>query len=911
VLRSPSIWRQTADSPLLLTDFGGVADGVVYTDGSTNAATATNNTAALQALFNAGIETKRECVIPPGNFIYKTGNGVSVPSASGLRIRGAHEDSNLIYVNPLNQSGILVGSGTNGVNWVAANLSPITLAEDTSAGSLIVKLTTTASGETATQRLARDMQLYIADPTQPIPYRSVAFNPAVLGSIAYYRGSFVKVERIIDADYVELSSITEFDFAAGAKVGYWNAPNRNVVVENLCFTYDLVNSFQGGAGSALVLAGCINAKMYDIRARHSTSRAFAWRNCIRLDVDTLAGEGTVSGQGSLSTATGTGLSMFRNLSSEGGTHGIDFGGGEYTPSLHCTVDGVRARGYGGGVIGSHKAAGHLKFTNVDVVCTNTAWNADDNPETDEFDRDTAITLRGPYTEVINATVARAGIAFRSHKSRNHRWINCVSHNCGRGMYIDDTDEVTATGIEHINPVWYGTHLNYVTGPAQNLTLIQNQKFDDVKVTGTPGTQGDLLIYCAGQYDIEERCRDGGWEFTRHRQNSRPALVIGQGTAVGKAEYFVTAPTTNLADALVGPAYSMTTQTGALSVTVDSTSSVVTSFRGREVLEVPGGTLAASGRATRIRVETLEIASIELDSGGELHAPGDVITLDGGTPTTRATYTVSTVDGNGKILTGSLTNKGDYTTAPSTFGQYSTTGSGKNVYLTSVSILSVGRRHAVGDIITAASGTPVRIDGVAQWPTIQVDAVDSNGGITACSLVFAGEFVALSPSYVLDQRESTGEGTSARFTITGYVSRNATFKNALLVPKTASIYRAGKYSVAPTNPVTPTSVDGSGALATFNLTYGVMVDVGQSPKMMVSVTGSGASIVGLGPRRGIRRELIFTGAQTLVHSTNFFLSKNATNITTAAGDSCTFYSDTSVPVVWKMLGYQKADGTALR
>jgi len=909
MLRPPYIWRQTADSPLSLLDFGAVADGVIYTDGSTNYLTATNNSPALSALLNAVIATKRKGVIPPGNFVYRT--PFQVPYASGLRIEGAHEDSNLIYVNPLNQSGITIGSGTSGVNWVTADNSPITLAAASSAGSLTLTLATSAPGETPTQRLAKDMQLYIADPTQPIPYRAVAFNPAVLGSISFYRGSFVRVQRVIDATTIELGGITEWDFEVGAKVAYWNNPNRNVVIENLRFTYDLTNSFQGGAGSAIVLAGCINARMYDIRAYHATSRAFAWRNCIGLDVDTLIGEATVSGQGSLSTATGSGLCMIRNLYTEGGTHGIDFGGGEYTPSLHCVVDGVRARGYGGGVIGSHKAAGFLKFTNIDVVTTNTAWNTDDNPETDEFDRDTAITLRGPYSDVSNARVARAGIAFRSHKSQNHRWINCVSENCGRGMYIDDTDEVTATGVRHIDPVWWGTHLNYVTGPAQNLTLIGNQKFDDVAVTGTPGTQGDVLLYCAGQYDIEERCRDGGWEFTRFRQNSRPALVIGQGTAVNKAEYFFTSPTTNPADALIGPAYSMTTQTGATASTVNSTAAVVTSYRGREVLEVPGGTLAAGGRATQIRVESLEIASIEIDSPGELHAPGDVITLDGGSPTTRAAVTVSTVDGSGRILTFALTNKGDYQTAPSAFGQYSTTGSGKNVYLTSVSILSVGRRHAVGDIITAASGTPVRIAGVAQWPTIQVDAVDSLGGITACTLVFAGEFVALSPSLVLDQRETTGIGTSSRFTITGYVSRNATFKNALLVPKTASIYRAGKYTATPANPVTPTSVNGSGALATFDITYGVIVDVGQSPKMAVSITGGGASIVGLGPRRGIERRLEFTGAQTLVHSANFFLPNAATNILTAAGDACVARSDQSVPVVWKVVSYQRADGTALK
>src|SRR5690606_19327782 len=67
-------------------------------------------------------------------------------------------------------------------------------------------------------------------------------------------------------------------------------------------------------------------------------------------------------------------------------------------------------------------------------------------------------------------------------------------------------------------------------------------------------------------------------------------------------------------------------------------------------------------------------SVALDAAGSGYAPGDTITLAGGTAGTKAVVTVDTVS-SGAIATFHISDAGDYTVTATSFTQDSTSGAG--------------------------------------------------------------------------------------------------------------------------------------------------------------------------------------------------------------------------------------------
>lgn len=162
-----------------------------------------------------------------------------------------------------------------------------------------------------------------------------------------------------------------------------------------------------------------------------------------------------------------------------------------------------------------------------------------------------------------------------------------------------------------------------------------------------------------------------------------------------------------------------------------------------------------------------LQGLAVNFGGSGHAIGDVLTLAGGTFTTAAQITVTSV--------GSLS------------------------YLTGLTA-SGGSNYYVGDVITLGGGTST------VQAQITVTSV-SGGAITGYSILAAGVYSATSAT--LTQASTTGVGSGATFT-------SATFGTATGSITGFTISRAGSYTVFPAT-LTQGSTTGSGTGATFGST----------------------------------------------------------------------------------------------
>lgn len=974
---------------LNLKEFGAVADGVIFSDDTTNVATATNNSAAIRAAIVASVSQKKKLVIPAGNFMFKT--PIQVNDANDLRME-FETGAQLLWVNPTNVSGITLGSTVNGVNKVGGANSTLSLAEPSTSASTVIKVASSVMGAIPTALLSAGMDIYIYDTTQPVKARTVPYNPAVLNSICYYQGTFAKVRSVVDNEHVELFGITEWSFAAGSKIGYWNAPNNNVVIENAVFVQDPVNSFNGGGASSLSLIACQDFRLYNTTGIRATSRLLQWRFGYGANIDTLIGIDTVGPSvGSLCTGVGVGASNVRNIWVEGSVHGVDFGGGPDAPSLHNRVTGIFARGCNGGIIGSHQGCGYLDLE--DVQCWgDVPWNLDQDPDVVEVDGGGVITLRGPYTTLSNFSVTNAATGILSYKTEGIVIRDGRTYNCGRGIVSDDTTNIRIENVTHQNPLWWGTDVSAVTGPTQNQTLADNIILDNVNVIGTPGTQGDVKMSGSGQYNLEERCFEGGWQFTRLGRNGRPALVAGFGTMTS-FPFFVTGPGEAVPSETGGGGYPLTAGIGASDATVASTASVTSSYVGGELLPILGGTVPAGSFSTVVRVDTVTVQSVDIDSGGSGIRVGAIITADGGTPITPFTYRVDTIDGSGTALTGTLLTGGEYRTAPQTFSQFSiidaaqsitnitqanpgvvtytgidfsngdrvfitavggmiqvnnlffkvanvntgaktfelqtvlgvnvnTTGyiaytSGGTVALvppatitvTSISIFKAGSRYTVGDTLEGVGGNAVTdpSTGLRLWPQMTVTAISGGGAtgpISAVTLTDGGTFNSLPPSLGLSARGGTGTG--AVFLIVTFVDQKMTFNNAVLVPSAVSPFRSGRYTVAPTNPVSHGPGTGTGAGATFNLTTPVVLDVSLSPKPPVLADTGVTDIASLGSGRGLLRMTQLRSERNLRYSARL-LTPGGIDYAGSSGDILLWQSDGAPNPVYRCIGVLPVSG----
>lgn len=211
-----------------------------------------------------------------------------------------------------------------------------------------------------------------------------------------------------------------------------------------------------------------------------------------------------------------------------------------------------------------------------------------------------------------------------------------------------------------------------------------------------------------------------------------------------------------------------------------------------VLAAADGTVSVRPAVT---LTSVQLAIIQVQSGGSGYSVGNTITLSGGTSTTAAIVTVSAVSG-GAVTAVTIANSGNYTVAPTTFSQASTSGSGTG----------------------------------AVFHNCQF-------GPKAWTISTPGIFTANPTNFT--QFSTTGSGAGATWN-TPVIGVNA------VTPTTP-----GNYSVLPTSPVSQGSTSGSGTGATFTVLWGLITPVisnggaGYTSASGLAINGGGGTGGGAG------------------------------------------------------------------
>ncbi len=173
--------------------------------------------------------------------------------------------------------------------------------------------------------------------------------------------------------------------------------------------------------------------------------------------------------------------------------------------------------------------------------------------------------------------------------------------------------------------------------------------------------------------------------------------------------------------------------------------------------ITGGGGSGATATARMKVLTAPPAA-----AGTGYAPGDTVTLAGGTSTTAGVLTVATAKA------------------------------------VSAAINAAGTGYTANDVLTVAGGTSTSA------VQITVDTVDGSGVIQTAHITQVGSYTVLPSNAVA---VTGGSGTGATFDLGWGVL-------------TVTVTTAGVYSVLPTNAIAQASTSGSGSGATFNATWGV-------------------------------------------------------------------------------------------
>ena len=252
-----------------------------------------------------------------------------------------------------------------------------------------------------------------------------------------------------------------------------------------------------------------------------------------------------------------------------------------------------------------------------------------------------------------------------------------------------------------------------------------------------------------------------------------------------------------------------TNTNPLTVTLPSSGAgtvmpintgVYSSYAPGEVVTLAGGTF---GQPAQVTVNDTELLSVVPQSGvGSGYVPTNTITLAGGTPSTKAillvattTVTTATVVGAGSGGTDGVGTVTGTTGVGTKFTAIVQITSGAIVGVVSIS----GGSYTTNPSNTAAE--PVTGAGLS-GATLAISM-----GVGTITVSNAGVYTANPPGGNFTQDSTSGSGTGALF------------GSALMGVQAASITYAGSYSVDPTNPVSQSSSTGTGLGVQFTMTWG--------------------------------------------------------------------------------------------
>lgn len=250
--------------------------------------------------------------------------------------------------------------------------------------------------------------------------------------------------------------------------------------------------------------------------------------------------------------------------------------------------------------------------------------------------------------------------------------------------------------------------------------------------------------------------------------------------------------------------SLPSATGATAATANI-GAVAASYAPGDLVTLAGGTYSDPGTPTPtvLGVTNTTLASVLVNTSGVNYAPGDTVELSGGTQTTPPEVTVVTTT---VVAKPTIVNAGAGGT-PGPAVVTGTTGTGTPFQAT-VTIDGTGVVISV-DVLTVAGSYTVNPTVPAAEPVTGGGLVGAELGlalgIESISLTTPGEFTLNASAGAFSQASTSGVGTGA------------TFRNGIFAPNDVSVETAGRYSAYPGNPVAQATTTGTGTGADFTVT----------------------------------------------------------------------------------------------
>ena len=231
-----------------------------------------------------------------------------------------------------------------------------------------------------------------------------------------------------------------------------------------------------------------------------------------------------------------------------------------------------------------------------------------------------------------------------------------------------------------------------------------------------------------------------------------------------------------------------------------TSGVVSTYAPGELVTIAGGTYLT---AAVLSVTNTKLVSLLLNSPGTGgYAPSDTINLSGGTTTTTPVVTVNTT----KVVSATIAAAGTSGT-PGTATVTGTTGTGTK-FQAEVTIGAGGGIDSV-DSITVAGSYTVNPTAVANEPVtgggLSGAQLAVSMGVATFTIFNAGVFTANATAGAFTQGSTSGGGAGA------------TFQQGIFGPNACGVSVPGVYTAVPSNPAAQDSSTGVGLGATFTLT----------------------------------------------------------------------------------------------
>lgn len=219
---------------------------------------------------------------------------------------------------------------------------------------------------------------------------------------------------------------------------------------------------------------------------------------------------------------------------------------------------------------------------------------------------------------------------------------------------------------------------------------------------------------------------------------------------------------------------------------------------------PGDTVTLAGGSpvtpTVLAVTTTTLVSTQVNAPGTIYAPGDTITLVGGTQTSTAQVTVAQT----RVVSATVFSSG----SGGTNGTQTVTGTTGTGVPFQASVTVAG--GTITAVLSITSGGSYSANPTAHDPVVGASLTGAVlavvVGVNAVSVTSPGIFTANPSGLAFTQASTSGSGTGATFSL------------AVLGPYAVSVLTPGVYGTSPSNPALQASTSGFGTGATFTVVY---------------------------------------------------------------------------------------------